>query len=44
MVKTGDRVKFLNDSGGGIVKGFIGKNLVKVENEDGFTTQKIIIQ
>ncbi len=36
MIKVGDRVKFLNDVGGGIVTGFIGKNMVNVENEDGF--------
>ncbi len=36
MIKIGDKVKFLNDVGGGIVIGFIGKNMVKVENEDGF--------
>jgi hypothetical protein len=36
MIKIGDRVKFLNDVGGGIVTGFLGKNMVKVENEDGF--------
>lgn len=36
MIKVGDRVKFLNDIGGGIVTGFIGKNMVNVENEDGF--------
>lgn len=36
MIKTGDKVKFLNDVGGGIVTGFIGKNMVNVENEDGF--------
>jgi hypothetical protein len=36
MIKTGDKVKFLNDVGGGIVTGFIGANTVKVENEDGF--------
>lgn len=36
MIKVGDRVKFLNDVGGGIVTGFLGKNMVKVENEDGF--------
>ena len=36
MIKIGDRVKFLNDVGGGIVTGFIGKNMVNVENEDGF--------
>ncbi len=36
MIKVGDRVKFLNDVGGGVVTGFIGKNMVNVENEDGF--------
>lgn len=36
MIKVGDRVKFLNDVGGGTVTGFLGKNMVKVENEDGF--------
>lgn len=36
MIKVGDRVKFLNDVGGGIVTGFIGKNMANVENEDGF--------
>lgn len=36
MIKVGDRVKFLNDVGGGIVTRFIGKNMVNVENEDGF--------
>jgi hypothetical protein len=36
MIKVGDRVKFLNDAGGGIVTGFVGKNMVNVENEDGF--------
>jgi hypothetical protein len=36
MIKVGDRVKFLNDVGGGKVTGFIGKNMVKVENADGF--------
>lgn len=36
MIKVGDRVKFLNDVGGGVVTGFLGKNMVKVENEDGF--------
>ncbi len=36
MIKVGDRVKFLNDVGGGIVTGFLGKNMVQVENEDGF--------
>ena len=36
MIKIGDRVKFLNDVGGGIVTGYMGKNMVFVENEDGF--------
>lgn len=36
MIKVGDKVKFLNDVGGGIVTGFLGKNMVKVENQDGF--------
>ncbi len=36
MIKVGDKVKFLNDVGGGVVTGFIGKNMVNVENEDGF--------
>ena len=36
MIKVGDKVKFLNDIGGGIVTSFIGKNMVNVENEDGF--------
>lgn len=36
MIKIGDKVKFLNDVGGGIVTGFLGKSMVKVENEDGF--------
>jgi hypothetical protein len=36
MIKVGDRVKFLDDVGGGIVTGFTGKNMANVENEDGF--------
>jgi hypothetical protein len=36
MIKVGDRVKFLNDVGGGIVKGFISKTMANVENHDGF--------
>lgn len=36
MIKTGDKVKFLNDSGGGVVTGFINKNMATVENQDGF--------
>lgn len=36
MIKIGDKVKFLNDVGGGTVTGFIGANTVNVLNEDGF--------
>ena len=36
MIKIGDKVKFLDDVGGGIVTGFTGKNMATVENEDGF--------
>ena len=36
MIKVGDRVKFLNDVGGGVVTGYVGKSMVNVENEDGF--------
>jgi hypothetical protein len=35
-MKTGDKVRFLNDVGGGIVKGFRDKNTVIVEDADGF--------
>lgn len=36
MIKVGDKVKFLNDIGGGVVTGFVNKNTVNVEGEDGF--------
>ena len=36
MIKIGDKVKFLNDVGGGVVTGFAGKNMVYVENYEGF--------
>ena len=35
-MKIGDRVRFLNEIGGGRVAGFQGKNIVLVEDEDGF--------
>lgn len=35
-MKIGDRVKFLSDVGGGTVAGFQGKDIVLVEDEDGF--------
>jgi len=36
MIKVGDKVKFLNDVGGGVVTGFISKNMANVADEDGF--------
>ncbi len=36
MIKIGDKVKFLNDIGGGVVTGFTGNNTAIVENQDGF--------
>jgi len=36
MIKVGDKVKFLNDVGGGVVTSFINKNTVNVEGDDGF--------
>ncbi len=35
-MKTGDKVRFLSEVGGGTVKGFQGKDIVLVEDEDGF--------
>ncbi len=35
-LKIGDKVRFLSETGGGKVAGFQGKNLVLVEDEDGF--------
>lgn len=35
-MKIGDKVRFLNDVGGGIVKSFQGKNIALVEDENGF--------
>lgn len=35
-MKIGDKVRFLSDVGGGTVAGFQGKNIVLVEDEDGF--------
>jgi len=36
MLKIGDKVRFLSTTGGGRVAGFQGKNIVLVEDEDGF--------
>lgn len=35
-MKIGDKVEFLSETGGGRVAGFQGKNIVLVEDEDGF--------
>lgn len=35
-MKIGDKVRFLSEKGGGVVSGFQGKDVVLVEDEDGF--------
>ncbi len=35
-MKIGDKVRFLNEVGGGVVRGFKGKDVVLVEDADGF--------
>ena len=47
-MKIGDKVRFLNEIGGGRVAGFQGKNIVLVEDEDGFqvpmlTTEVVVV-
>ncbi len=44
MIKVGDKVKFLNDVGGGTVTGYVSKTMVNVENEDGFEIPYLISQ
>jgi len=41
-MKIGDKVRFLNAVGGGIVKRFQGKDIVYVEEEDGFETPVLL--
>lgn len=36
MIKIGDKVRFLSECGGGVVTGFQGKDIVLVEDADGF--------
>ena len=48
-MKKGDKVRFLNENGGGIIAGFQGKNIVLVEDEDGFqiptpATEVVVIE
>ncbi|MBQ2342384.1 MAG: DUF2027 domain-containing protein, partial [Bacteroidaceae bacterium] len=47
-MKVGDKVRFLSEVGGGVVTGFSGKDLVLVEDADGFEipmlkTQVVVI-
>ena len=35
-MKIGDKVRFLSEVGGGVVTGFQGKDMVLVEDADGF--------
>lgn len=41
-MKIGDKVRFLNTTGGGIVKGFQGKDIVLVEDNEGFDIPVLI--
>ncbi len=41
-MKVGDKVRFLSSIGGGIVRSFQGKDIVLVEEEDGFETPVLI--
>ena len=44
MYKIGERVKFLNAVGGGVITRIVGKNVVHVENEDGFEIPVLITE
>jgi len=44
MLKIGDKVKFLNEVGGGTITAIQGKNIVVVENYDGFEIPTLINQ
>ena len=41
-LKIGDKIRFLNTTGGGVVRGFEGKDRVIVEDEDGFEVPALI--
>ena len=41
-MKIGDKVRFLSEVGGGIVKGFQGKDIALVEDEDGFEIPMLV--
>jgi hypothetical protein len=42
MIKAGDKVRFLNAVGGGVVKSVISKTMVSVEDYDGFEVPTLI--
>ena len=42
MVKIGDKVRFLSEVGGGVVKGFQGKDVALVADEDGFEIPMLV--
>jgi len=44
MIKPGDKVRFLNAVGGGVVKSIINKTMVSVEDSDGFEIPTLISQ
>ena len=44
MVKIGDKVRFLNDVGGGTINGFQGKDIVLVADEDGFEIPTLVTE
>ncbi|MDR1381745.1 MAG: DUF2027 domain-containing protein [Tannerella sp.] len=44
MLKIGDRVRFLNSVGGGVVTAFHGRNQVLVEDENGFDVPALIAE
>lgn len=43
-MKIGDKVRFLNEVGGGTIAGFEGKNIVLVEDQDGFEVPMLCSQ
>ncbi len=44
MLKIGDKVKFINEVGGGRITGFQGKTIAIVENHDGFEIPTLMTQ
>lgn len=41
-IKVGDKVRFLNSTGGGVVRSFKGKDQVLVEDEDGLDRKSVV--